>query len=90
MLILSRKKGQRIVIGKDIVVTVKEIRGNTVRLSIETPHGVPVFREEILADIENEMRRAALNAARERPLPSIPSIALDNSNENGRDLENQD
>lgn len=62
MLVLSRKQGQSIVVGNDIVITVKEIRGKTVRLSIETPAGVPVFREEIHKEILEENRRAALEA----------------------------
>jgi carbon storage regulator len=62
MLVLSRKQGQSIVIGNDVVITVKEIRGKTVRISIETPAGVPVFREEIHKEILEENRRAALEA----------------------------
>ena len=59
MLVLSRKQGQSIVIGNEIVVTVKEIRGRTVRLSVATPDGVPVYREEIHREIMEENRRAA-------------------------------
>jgi carbon storage regulator len=83
MLVLSRKQGQSIVVGNDIVVTVKEIRGKTVRLSIETPAGVPVFREEIHKEILAENRRAALDAvATERmatamlPVPASVSTPL--------------
>jgi len=59
MLTLGRKQGQSIVIGGDIIVTVKEIRGSTVRLSIETPSGLPVYREEVHRTIVEENRRAA-------------------------------
>jgi carbon storage regulator len=59
MLVLSRKQGQSIVIGNEIVVTVKEIRGRTVRVSVATPDGVPVYREEIHREIVEENRRAA-------------------------------
>jgi len=62
MLVLSRKQGQSIVIGNDVVVSIKEIRGRTVRLSVETPHGVPVYREEIHREILEENRRAAAAA----------------------------
>ncbi len=58
MLVLSRKQNQSIVVGNDIIITVKEIRGKTVRLSIETPKGVPVYREEIHREIVAENRRA--------------------------------
>ena len=63
MLVLSRKKGQSIVIGNEIIITVKEIRGKNVRLSIQTPGKVPVYREEIHREIVEENRRAALAAA---------------------------
>ena len=62
MLVLSRKQGQSIVIGNEIVVSVKEIRGRTVRISVETPDGVPVYREEIHREIVEENRRAAAAA----------------------------
>ena len=50
MLILSRKKNERIMINHDIVITVLDIRGNKVRLGIETPEGMLVDREEVYRD----------------------------------------
>ena len=50
MLILTRRLGERIVIGEDVVVEVVRLTGNTVRLGITTPDGVTVWREELLAD----------------------------------------
>jgi carbon storage regulator len=47
MLVLSRKEGERIVIGRDIVITVIESRSNHVRLGITAPKGTPVHRQEI-------------------------------------------
>lgn len=47
MLVLSRKKSERIVIGDEMTVTVIEIRGDRVRLGIDAPRDVPVHREEI-------------------------------------------
>lgn len=47
MLVLSRKKDERIVIGDSITVMVVEIRGDKVRLGISAPKDVPVNREEI-------------------------------------------
>jgi carbon storage regulator len=47
MLILSRFKGQSIVIGDDVVVTVVDVRGNTVRLGITAPDDVVVDRVEV-------------------------------------------
>lgn len=48
MLILTRKIGERIMIGDDIVITLIEIRNrNSVRLGIDTPRDIPVLREEV-------------------------------------------
>ena len=54
MLVLSRKRDERIVIGDNIVITVVEVRGDKVRLGIEAPTEVPVHRQEVL----EAMRRA--------------------------------
>ena len=47
MLVLSRKQGQRVVIGKDIWVTVLEVRGDRVKLGFEGPLDVPIHRQEV-------------------------------------------
>lgn len=51
MLVLSRKVGSSIRIGKDITLTVVKIDRNQVRLGIEAPLNVPVLREELLIDL---------------------------------------
>jgi carbon storage regulator len=55
MLVLSRKRDERIVIGDNIVITVVEVRGDKVRLGIEAPSEVPVHRQEVI----DAMRRAS-------------------------------
>ena len=47
MLVLSRKQSQSIYINGDIRITVVSIRGNQVRLGIEAPESVAIFREEL-------------------------------------------
>ncbi|RDJ35105.1 MAG: carbon storage regulator [Crenarchaeota archaeon] len=47
MLVLSRKKDEKILIGSDIIITITEIRGDKVRLGIEAPKEVPVDRVEV-------------------------------------------
>lgn len=47
MLVLSRKLGEKILIGDGIVMTVVKIDRNQVRLGIEAPADVPIYREEI-------------------------------------------
>ena len=47
MLVLTRKKGESIIIRENIVLTVVEVRGDKVRLGIAAPRDVPVFRREL-------------------------------------------
>jgi len=47
MLVLSRSKDQRIMIGDDIVITIVDIRGDKVRIGVEAPKEVPVHRREV-------------------------------------------
>ena len=47
MLVLSRKVGQRILIGDDIAVTVVRVAHGTVRIGVEAPNGLTIVREEI-------------------------------------------
>ncbi len=54
MLILTRKVGERLVIGDNVVVSVLGSRGQQVRLGIEAPKDVTVHREEIYDRIQNE------------------------------------
>jgi carbon storage regulator len=48
MLILTRRVGETVVIGEDIVVTVLSIKGNQVRIGVQAPKDVAVHREELL------------------------------------------
>jgi carbon storage regulator len=59
MLILSRRPGESITIGDDIVVTVVSITGNQIRLGISAPREVRVLRDEIFKAIREENRAAA-------------------------------
>lgn len=47
MLLLSRKRDEKLVIGDNIVITVVEIRGDKVRLGVEAPKDIPVHRREV-------------------------------------------
>jgi len=59
MLVLSRKPGERIHIGDDITVTVLEINGRLVRIGVEAPRQIGIFRAEIKDQIERENKLAA-------------------------------
>ncbi len=73
MLILTRRPGERVVIGDEILVTVMGISGHTVRLGIAAPAGVPIYREEIWLAVKEENRAAA--AANVDALPAAPPRA---------------
>lgn len=70
MLILTRRPGERVVIGEDILVTVMGVSGHTVRLGIEAPRGVSIYREEIWLAVKEENRAAA--AASPEEIPAQP------------------
>lgn len=55
MLVLSRKRGETIMIGADVAVTVVDVRGDRVRLGFCAPHEVPVHREEVYSRIQREL-----------------------------------
>jgi carbon storage regulator len=59
MLVLSRRLGESVVIGDDVVVTVLEIRGDVVRVGVDAPRHVQVRRQELLAEVERSNRAAA-------------------------------
>ncbi|MDR2481290.1 MAG: carbon storage regulator CsrA [Spirochaetaceae bacterium] len=59
MLILSRKTDEKIVIGDDISVTIIEIRSDQVRIGINAPKTVKVFRKEVFDAIRSENKAAA-------------------------------
>ncbi len=54
MLILTRKLGERITIGDDIVITLLEIKGTHAKLGIEAPKGISIHRQEIYERIKAE------------------------------------
>ncbi len=70
MLILTRRPGERVVIGDNILITVMGVSGHTVRLGIEAPEGISIYREEIWLAVKEENRAAA--AADPESLPTSP------------------
>ncbi len=55
MLVVSRKRNERLMIGAQIVVTVVEVRGDKVRLGVDAPKEVPVHREEVYEAIRRNV-----------------------------------
>ena len=66
MLTLTRKIGQKIFIGNGIEIVVREIRGRQVRLGIQAPEGLPVFREELYDNLAASNRQAQSTLDEER------------------------
>ena len=58
MLVLTRRVGESLVIGDDVVVTVLEVRSDGVRLGIDAPRHVRVHRAEVLDAVRQENARA--------------------------------
>ena len=64
MLVLSRKLGQRFQVGPEVRITIVKIDKNSVRIGIEAPGDVTVYREEIIPlGLESSCREAAGQAA---------------------------
>ena len=59
MLVLTRKPKQQIMLGDDIVINVVEVQGDNVRIAIEAPRNIKIYRGEIYKAIQEENRKAA-------------------------------
>ena len=75
MLLITRRAGEKIMVGDDIVVHIKEIVGNTVRVGIEAPRSTPIYREEIWHAVREE-NRAAAEAPFDLPTATSRRLAL--------------
>jgi carbon storage regulator len=70
MLILSRKINEKIMIGDDIAVSILDIRGDQVRLGVDAPKTVKVYRREVFDAIKAENKAAAQST------PNLPTLNL--------------
>jgi carbon storage regulator len=78
MLVLTRKSNQSIMIGDEIEVSVLAIMGEKVRIGIQAPRDIPVFRKEVYLEIQQEHRAGEAKGAREEV-----DAALNSLGENG-------
>ncbi len=76
MLRVTRRAGERVIVGGEVVIEVLEVRGTTVRLGIEAPRSVSIYREELWLEIKQE-NEAAASAPVE--LPALPDGLIDES-----------
>ncbi|MEZ5120751.1 MAG: carbon storage regulator CsrA [Solirubrobacterales bacterium] len=70
MLVLTRKSNQSIMIGDDIEVSVLSIMGEKVRIGIQAPRDIPVFRKEVYLEIQEERGGVGVAAADGRREPA--------------------
>ena len=64
MLIVTRRPGEKVMIGDDVVIEVLEVSGQSVRIGIAAPRSIPVYREEIWDAVKSEEASAAHAPAR--------------------------
>jgi carbon storage regulator len=79
MRLLSRRIGQSFVIAEGVVITVKAIRGDRVRLSVDAPQGVRVSRWEVIEELNAAAEQALVSVAR----PGLPPLAEPMSTKEG-------
>lgn len=78
MLRITRRAGERVIVGGEVVIEVLEVRGATVRLGIEAPRSVSIYREELWLEVKRENEAAA---SAPDQLPPVPGGLLDQSAE---------
>ena len=66
MLILTRRVGERLIIGENVTVTILSVKGNQIRIGIDAPRDIKVNREEVYQRILNE--RKGLSRERQREI----------------------
>lgn len=76
MLVLSRKRGESLLIGDSIKIEIGRISGNQVRVCIEAPDGVRIVRAELLAPITNGTESDQLKQAEARAIRLIQPDSL--------------
>jgi carbon storage regulator len=59
MLVLTRRAGQSVMVGDEVVITVLDVRGDVIRLGIEAPRSIQVHREEVYRELQAANREAA-------------------------------
>ena len=63
MLVLTRKIGEKILIGDNIEVTILDIRGDGIRIGIDAPRGITIQRDEVLRAVEAANQEASKQTA---------------------------
>ena len=78
MLILSRKIDEKIKIGEDITITLIDVHGDQVKIGVEAPKNVKVFRQEVFDAIQKENKAAvavAQESANESAISAVSALS---------------
>ena len=78
MLVLSRKKGQSIMVGSDIEISIVDIQGDQIRLGIDAPKSVAIHRKEVFEEIIKENKQAASVALDPELIKTIKIRSIEN------------
>ena len=73
MLIITRRPGEKIILGDDVVIEVIEVSGSSVRVGIQAPKSIPVYREEIWRSVKEENAAAAAADPEQFPSETHPT-----------------
>jgi carbon storage regulator len=76
MLVLTRKPGERVLIGNDIVVTILDVRGDGIRIGIDAPRGIRIQRDEVVEAVSAANQEAREQAASSEDVEALLKKSL--------------